>query len=110
MSVDSVSFKGVYKVTIPNVKDIKDEKEKAALSEAAIGAIVMGANSSIEAPRTDNKNSVYFKIDNKNDANFEKGFTSILNECNKQFNMDLAKKVYFEKVSDEEFKNAQPLE
>lgn len=110
MSMNSVSFKGVYKVTIPNVKEIKDEKEKAAISEAAIGAIVMGANNSIEAPRTDNKNSVYFKIDNKNDANFEKGFASILNECNKQFNSDVAKKVYIQKVSDAEFQKAQVLQ
>ncbi|MBQ7125956.1 hypothetical protein IJO12_02605 [bacterium] len=108
--MDSVSFKGVYKVTIPNVKEMKDEKEKTAVSEAAVGAIVLGANSSIEAPRTDNKSSIYFKIDNKNDSSFEKGFANILSECNKQFNIDVAKKVYLEKVSDAEFQKAQVLQ
>ena len=31
MSMNPVSFKGIYKVTMPNVKTAKDEKEKERL-------------------------------------------------------------------------------
>lgn len=104
------AFKGVYKVNVPDVKNVKDEKEKNALAETMINALVMGANFSVTDPRVSKDNSaVYFKIDNKNDAAFEKGFNSIISECNKQFNMDLAKKVYINKVSDAEFDKAEIL-
>ena len=53
---------------------------------------------------------MYFKINDKNDALFEKGFANILENCNKQFNIDMAKKAYYEKVSEEEFNKALPLE
>ena len=109
-NVTSPAFRGVYKVAMPDVEKVKDEKEKNALAETMINALVMGANFSITDPRVAKDNSaVYFKIDNKNDAAFEKGFNSIINECNKQFNMDLAKKVYINKVSDAEFNKAEIL-
>ena len=105
------SFKGVYKITMPNVNTISDKKEKEAVSEMAINTIVMGANSSIEAPRVNkDDSSIYFKINDKDDKNFEKGFNEILEYCNKNFNTDLAKKVYMQKVSEAEFRKAEPLE
>ena len=107
MSMNPVSFKGIYKVTMPNVKTAKDEKEKAAYTDAAINTVVMGANMIVAPPRTDGKNSVYFKIDDKNDAKFEQGFANILANCNKNFNTDMAKKAYIQKVSEEEFNNAK---
>ena len=110
MSTSPVSFKGVYKVTLPNVKEAKSEQEKNAYTDMAINVTVMGANSSIAEPKTsqDNK-SIYFKIDDRNDANFEAGFKNILNDCNKRFNIDMAKKAYITKVSDAEYNNAQSL-
>jgi len=109
MAMDSVAFKGIYKVTLPNVKNVKDEKEKAALTEAAIGTVVMGANASVVAPRVDEKKGcAYYKIDDKNDAKFEQGFNQILTECNKKFGIDLAKKVYLEKATEQEFNQAKP--
>ena len=107
MSVSSPSFKGIYKVTLPNVKEAKNEQEKAAFTEAAIGTVVMGANNVVAPPKTDGKNSVYFKINDKNDKDFEQGFANILAECNKNFNVDMAKKAYIQKVSEEEFNNAK---
>ena len=70
MSMNSVAFKGVYKVTLPNVKEAKDEKEKAAYTEVVMNTVVMGANASVAEPKFDkDSSSVYFKINDKNDAN-----------------------------------------
>ena len=52
--MNSVAFKGVYKVTLPNVKEAKDEKEKAAYTEAVMNTVVMGANASVAEPKFDN--------------------------------------------------------
>lgn len=98
------NFKGCYKVTLPNVKDIKDPKEKSAMSEVVMNTVVMGANMSVVAPRMNKEaGSVYFKIADKNDANFEKGFKFTLDNCNKKFGVDAAQKAYIQKVSEEEF-------
>ena len=107
MSISSPSFQGIYKITMPDIKTAKDEKEKAAFTEAAINTVVMGANTVTAPPRTDGKGSVYFKIDDKNDKKFEQGFANILAECNKTFNVDMAKKAYMQKVSEAEFNNAK---
>ena len=110
MSISPVSFKGVYKVSIPKVTDAKNEKEKAAFTDVAMNVVVMGANNSIAQPKTDEaRNAMYFKIDDKNDAKFEQGFKNILDNCNKQFNIDMAKKAYMQKVSNEEYNNAKAL-
>lgn len=104
------SFKGVYKVTMPNVKNAKDENEKNALADAVINTTVMGINMSTAEPRVSSDNaSVYFKIDNKNDASFEAGFKSIVDDCNKRFNTNLAQKVYYQKVDENEYNKANPL-
>ena len=105
--MQGLSFKGVYKVTLPKVDTLKDENEKNAATDAVINTVVMGCNMSIDKPKTiQNGDSgiTYFKIDDRNDANFEKGFKSIVDNCNKKFNTDVASKVYMEKVSEEEFK------
>ncbi len=107
MSTNGISFKGVYKVTLPQVDTLKDKNEKDAVKDAVINTVVMGSNMSIAEPKVvQNGNSLttYFKIDDKNDANFENGFKSIVDNCNKKFNTDVASKVYMEKVSEEEFK------
>ena len=104
------AFRGVYKISMPDIRKVKDEKEKNALAETMINTIVMGANYSVAEPRVSNDNSsVYFKIDDKNDKNFETGFKAIIDECNKQFNADLAKKVYMNKVDLTEFNKAEVL-
>ena len=108
MSTNGISFKGVYKVTLPNVDTLKDKKEKDAAKDAVVGTVVMGSNMSVAEPKVvQNADSIttYFKIDDKNDANFENGFKSIISDCNKRFNTDVASKVYMEKVSEEEYKN-----
>ena len=110
-NVTNPAFKGVYKVNMPDVKNIKDEKEKNALAETMMYAIVMGANFSVAEPRVAKDNSaVYFKVDNKNDKAFETGFKEIITECNKQFNADMAKKVYYNKVDEAEFNKAEVLQ
>ena len=110
MSISPISFKGVYKVTIPKVNEAKNQQEEAAYTDLAINTVVMATNNSVERPRIDDAGqSMYFKIDDKNDAKFESGFKNILDNCNKQFNLDLAKKAYIEKVSNEEFEQAQAL-
>ena len=107
-SVTNPSFKSVYKVTMPNVQNIKDENEKDAVAEAVVNTVAMGFNYSEAEPRISKDHlSVYYKINNKNDAAFESGFKNIIDGCNKQFNMDLAKKVYYEKSTEEEFKQAE---
>ena len=69
----------------------------------------MGANASIAQPKvSEDKKSVYFKIDDKNDSKFETGFSTIVNECNKKFNVDMAKKAYIQKVGEDEY-NKAPL-
>lgn len=103
MSVNQVAFQGNYKVTLPNVKDIKDEKEKAAMTDVIINTVVFSTNNCIAEPKMDDKNNMYIKIADKNDAMFEQGFKNILDNCNKNFNIDAAKKAYIEKVSDEEY-------
>lgn len=110
MTMSPVSFKGIYKVTLPNVKEAKTDQEKGAYTDTAIDVAVMGANSSIESPKIsqDNK-SVYFKIDDKNDANFEIGFNKIIDDCNKRFNIDMAKKAYFTKVDEAEYNSARAV-
>lgn len=107
MSTNGISFKGVYKVTLPQVDTLKDKNEKDAVKDAVINTVVMGSNMSVAEPKVvQNGNSLttYFKIDDKNDANFENGFKSIVDNCNKKFNTDVASKVYMEKVSEEEYK------
>ena len=107
-NVQSPAFKGVYKFNAPNVDTIKDEKEKAAVTEAIINSVVMGSNYSITSPRiAPDKSGFYFKIDDKNDAAFEKGYKNIVDNCNKMFNIDVAKKVYYSKVTEEEFNKAK---
>ena len=110
-NVSNPAFKGVYKVNMPNVQNVKDEKEKNALAETMVYALVMGSNLSVAEPRVAKDNSaVYFKIDNKNDQAFEAGFKEIINECNKQFNADMAKKVYYNKVDEAEYNKAEVLQ
>ncbi len=107
MTINPVAFKSVYKVTLPNVKEAKNEQEKNAFTDTAINTIMMGANNSIAQPRMSaDQKSVYFKLDNKNDSNFENGFSSILAECNKIYNVDMAQKAYIQKVDEQEFNNA----
>ena len=107
-NMQNPSFHGIYKISMPNVQTIKDENEKNAVTEAAINTIVMGTNSSIEAPRISEKDSaIYYRINDKHDKDFEKGFREILNSCNKAFNVDLAKKVYMQRVSEEEYQKAE---
>ena len=109
MSISPIGFKGVYKVTLPNVKEATNEQEKGAYTDAAINTVVMGANASIAQPKvSEDKKSVYFKIDDKNDSKFETGFSTIVNECNKKFNVDMAKKAYIQKVGEDEY-NKAPL-
>ncbi len=104
MSIDSLAFKGVYKVTLPNVKEAKNEQEKAAYTDAVINTVVMGANASVSEPKFDkDSKSIYFKINDKNDAKFEEGFTRIMDDCNKRFNIDMANKAYIQKVSEDEY-------
>ena len=108
--MNPVSFKGVYKVTIPKVTEAKNEKEKAAYTDVAMNVVVMGANNSIAQPKVDAaKKHMYFKINDVNDTKFETGFKNILENCNKQFNIDMAKIAYIEKVSDTEYQNAETL-
>ena len=110
MTINPVAFKGVYKIQLPNVKDATNEKEKAAYTDVAMNTIVMGANNSIVAPKVDNKTkSIYFKIDDKNDTQFEAGFKQILDMCNKNFGVDMAKKAYIQKVSDAEYNKAEEM-
>ena len=107
----SPAFRSVYKVTMPNVKDIKDEKEKSAIADTIVNTTVMGINYSVAEPKISQDNSaVYFKVDKKNDANFENGFKNILDNCNKQCNIDVAKKVYCQKVDDNEYNQANVLQ
>lgn len=106
MSVSPVSFKGIYKVTMPKVTDAKNPNEKAAYSELVINTAVMGHNASVMQPKKAS-DSVYFKIDDRCDAKFEAGFRNILDACNKKFNVDLSKIAYIQKVSAEEYNKAQ---
>ena len=107
MTVSPISFQGTYKVTLPNVKEAANENEKGAFMDAAINTVVMAANTSVAKPKVSaDKKSMYFKIDDKNDAKFEQGFSKILEECNKKFNVDMAKKAYLQKVTQEEFDKA----
>ena len=110
MSISPISFQGVYKVTLPNAKEATNEQEKGAYTDAAINTVLMGANTSVAQPKvSEDKKSVYFKIDDKNDTNFEKGFSNIVNDVNKRFNVDMAKKAYIQKVSEAEFNSAQVI-
>lgn len=107
---NSVSFQGVYKMTAPRVDQVKDPKEKEALTECVTNSVVIGCGASVAKPRVNEKEgAMYFKIDNKNDKIFEEGFQSILQECNKKFNTDLANKVYMTKVDDAEFNKATEI-
>ena len=109
-SFSNPAFKGIYKVNMPDIRTIQDEKEKTALAETMVNTLVLGSNFSVTDPRVAKDDSaVYFKIDDKNDAAFEAGFKTILDECNKQFNMDLAKKVYYNKADEAEFNKAEEL-
>ena len=104
--MQGVSFRGVYKVTLPKVDTLKDENEKNAAKDAVLNTVVMGSNMSVAEPKAvPNGDSLttYFKIDDKNNANFENGFKRIIDDCNKRFNTDIASKVYMEKVSEEEY-------
>ena len=105
----NMNFKGCYKVTMPNIKTLQDPKEQKAMSDVVINTVVMGSNMSVSAPRMNKEaGSVYFKISDKKDADFEKGFKMILDNCNKNFGIDAAKKAYIQKVSEEEF-NKMPV-
>ena len=107
----NVSFKGVYKVSVPNdLNNIKDEKTKAAAADCIINTMVMGCNMSIQQPKVNKAtNEVYFKINDNNDKEFENGFKNILDACNKQYNLDMAKKVYIQQVENSEYEKADPL-
>ncbi len=110
MTINPVSFKGVYKVTLPNVKEAKNEQEKGAYTDMAVNTVVMASNASVAPPKVaDDKKSVYFKIDDKNDANFEAGFKNIVAECNKIYNIDMAKKAYIQKVDEAEYNKASAI-
>ena len=105
------NFKGCYKVTMPNVKSIEDPKMKAAMTEVVMNTVVMGANMSVAAPRMNKEaGSVYFKIADKKDSSFEKGFNMIIDGCNKKFGVDAAKKAYIQKVTEEEFNKMPQLQ
>ena len=109
-NVTNPAFKGVYKVTMPKVDTGKDENEKKAIAETVINTLVMGANMSVAEPKIDKStNSIYFKIDDKNDKVFESGFNNIINECNKVFNIDMAKKAYIKKDNESEYEKADAL-
>jgi hypothetical protein len=109
-NISNPAFKGIYKVTMPDIRTINNEKEKEGMAETMINTIVLGTNFSIAEPRVAKDNSaVYFKIDNKNDKIFESNFKKLIDECNKQFNMDVAKKVYYNKTDDKEFNKAIEL-
>ena len=102
--VHGVSFKGVYKVTLPKVDTIKDENERNAATDAVINTALMGHNMSVAQPKVIPGGDfviTYFKIDDKNDTKFENGFNSIVDNCNKSFNVDIAKRVYMEKVNND---------
>jgi hypothetical protein len=106
-----MNFKGCYKVTMPNVKTLQDPKEKSAMTEVVMNTVVMGANMSVAAPRMNKEaGSVYFKIADKKDGDFEKGFNMIIDGCNKKFGVDAAKKAYIQKVSEEEFNKMPQLQ
>ena len=108
INVNSPAFKSIYKVQMPNAKEVKDEKEKNVVSDAVINSVVMGFNMSVEPPRiSKDKSAVFYKINDANDAAFEKGFKNIIENCNKQLSSDLAEKIYYEKASEQEFKNAE---
>lgn len=104
--INGTAFKGVYKVTLPKVDTIKDKKEKDAATDAVINTTVMAYNMSSSQPKIIQNGDLvttYFKIDDKKDADFEKGFKNIIDNCNKNFNIDIAKRVYMEKVADSEY-------
>ena len=106
MTENGIAFKGVYKVTLPKVDTIKDKKEKDAATDAVINTTVMAYNMSSAQPKiVPNGDLVvtYFKIEDTNDANFENGFKNIIENTNKAFNVDIAKRVYMEKVSENEY-------
>lgn len=109
MSISPIGFKGIYKVTLPNVKEATSQQEKGAYTDMAFNTVVLGANNVIDSPRiSEDKKSVYFKVDDKNDSKFEAGFSNILNDINKRFNVDMAKKAYIQKVGEDEY-NKAPL-
>ena len=109
-NISNPAFKGVYKVNMPDVRTIKDEKEREGVAETMINAVVLGTNLSIAEPRVSkDSTAVYFKIDNKNDKLFESSFQKVVDECNKQFNVDVAKKVYFKKTDNKEYNSAVEL-
>lgn len=109
-NITNPAFRGIYKVAMPDIKSMKDGKEKDCLAEAMLNTVVLGANLSVAEPRVSKDNSaVYFKIDDKNDKIFESNFKKVVDECNKQFNIDVAKKVYYKKTDNKEFNNAVEL-
>jgi hypothetical protein len=110
MSNNTITFNGVYKVTMPKVTEAKNEREKAAFTEMAMNTVIVGTNSSIDLPRVNDKNSIYFNIHNNFDEKFENVFKQTIEDCNKKFNVDMAKKAYLERVSIDEYNNAKPLE
>jgi len=106
----NLAFKGVYKMTAPKVDAAKNEQEKAALTDCITNCVVMGCNMSVVQPKVNKEEgALYFKIDDKNDKDFENGFKTIVNECNKKFNTDLAKTVYVQKTTDADFNKAEVL-
>jgi len=106
-NISNPAFKGIYKVSMPDIKSMKDGKEKDGVANTMINAIVLGTNLSTAEPRISKDSSaVYFKIDDKHDKVFESNFKQIVDECNKQFNVDVAKKVYYKKTDNKEFNNA----
>ena len=79
MTISSPAFKSVYKVTLPNIKEAKNEQEKGAYTDTAVNTVVMASNMSSGEPKVDKSTgSVYFKINDANDAKFEAGFNQIL--------------------------------
>ena len=61
MSISPIGFKGIYKVTLPNVKEATNQQEKGAFTDAAFNTVVLGANNVLDSPRiSEDKKIVYF--------------------------------------------------
>ncbi|MCQ2738697.1 MAG: hypothetical protein MJ237_00560 [bacterium] len=105
-----MAFRGIYKLTAPKVDTIKDEKEKNALTDILMYTVMMGYGMSVATPRVNEKEgSLYFKIDDNKNAEFEKSYKDAVAECNKIYNLDIAKKAYIQKVSENEFNQAKEI-
>ena len=104
MGMQSPSFRSIYRMPLTRVDKIEDPAEKQAMTEAAIQSTVLGFNASIDYPRISKDQAfAYFKVDDKNDAKFEQAHKNIVDNCNKMFNTDIAKKMYVEKANEADY-------